>query len=302
MYNPPNATAPEVAAGHETSDFEFIEIKNVGALPVDLRDVRFTKGIDFDFVAGSILVLSPGEFALVVRTMAAFELRYGSGLPIAGEYAPDNLSNGGENVKLSFGAGIPIHEFTYRDSDPWPSAADGLGYSLVLIDPASRPRPDHALPTSWRASRGLGGSPGADDGDFSLPAWKAARFLAEDLGDDARTGDLVDLDGDGMPTVLEYAFAANPKRADSWKLPMIVEVPNGGDKCLGLRFRRRSGATDLRYLIESSGNLVDWTPARGVVLNGIEANADGSFTETWRLPAAMGDAAEVFLRLRVTVK
>jgi hypothetical protein len=105
-----------------------------------------------------------------------------------------------------------------------------------------------------------------------------------------------------MPTVLEYAFAANPKRADSWKLPMIVEVPNGGDKCLGLRFRRRSGATDLRYLIESSGNLVDWTPASGVVLTGSEANADGSVTETWRLPAAMGNEEERFLRLRVTVK
>ena len=50
MYNPLDASDAEELAGFNTSDFEFIEIKNVGDVPLDLSDIRFTKGIDFDTI------------------------------------------------------------------------------------------------------------------------------------------------------------------------------------------------------------------------------------------------------------
>jgi hypothetical protein len=299
MYHPEDATPAELAAGYVTSDFEYIEVKNVGIVPLDLSDVRFTKGIDFDFVTGAITTLEGGGFALVVRNQAAFELRYGAGLPIAGEYMPDNLSNGGENVKLSFGAGVAIQEFHYLDVAPWPSSPDGFGFSLVLLDPDSSP--DHARPENWQASGTLGGSPGADEARITLAEWKAGQFTPAELADPLISGDLADAEGDGLSTLLEYGLVSDPKVADPENLPQVVTVLDEGAEYIGLQFRRRVGAGDLSYEIQSSSNLVDWAAAAGVVLMESVDNGDGSVTETYRLPSALNTVGEVFLRLRVTV-
>ncbi|MCP5117581.1 MAG: hypothetical protein GY953_42705, partial [bacterium] len=125
-----------------------------------LTGVRFTKGIDFDLAPG--MQLGPGAYLLIVRNQAAFEFRYGTSFPVAGEYRANseaNLSNGGERLKLSFGGGTPIRDLEYDDAAPWPAAADGTGSSLVLLDPATVP--DHALAQNWTASITTGGSPGS---------------------------------------------------------------------------------------------------------------------------------------------
>ena len=140
MYHPAPATPAEFAAGFSDEDFEFIEVRNVGPSNVELTDVRFTKGIDFDFPAGTML--ATGAVTLVVKNAAAFALRYGSGKPVAGSYGTDALSNGGERLKLSYGAGTTIRDFTYGTVAPWPPEADGAGYSLVLKQPSTLP--DHA--------------------------------------------------------------------------------------------------------------------------------------------------------------
>src|SRR4030095_6228573 len=133
-------------------------------------DVRFTKGIDFNFPNG--LVLLPGASTVVVRNTAAFTSRHGAGKPIAGQWQPtDFLSNGGEQLKLSFGAGIPIIDFEYDDLAPWPTTPDGAGPSLVLVRPEARP--DHTLAANWRASFAAGGSPGSDD-RATFASWSAA--------------------------------------------------------------------------------------------------------------------------------
>ncbi len=154
MYHPAPPSPEEVAAGFNDDDaFEYLEIRNVGPEPVPLDDLRFTKGVDID-LAGT---LAPGATALVVNNLAAFELRHGPGLPVLGEWS-GKLDNGGENVKLSYGAGIPVREFRYDDVAPWPTAADGAGGALVLIDPLALP--DHADPLNWRAAAP---GPGASD-------------------------------------------------------------------------------------------------------------------------------------------
>ena len=80
---------------------------------LDLTDLRLTKGVDFDFLGSKITQLDPGEFVLVVSNLEAMEMRYGLGLPIAGEWdTKDKLNNGGERIKLSFGAGVPIRDFS----------------------------------------------------------------------------------------------------------------------------------------------------------------------------------------------
>ena len=299
-YNPLPASAAEIAAGFVTSDFEFIEIQNISfALTLDLTDIRFTKGIDFDFADGTITSLAPGAYVLVVRNPAAFESRYGAGLPIAGSYGPDNLSNGGENVKLSFGAGSAIQEFHYLDVAPWPSPPDGSGVSLVLMNPAAAP--DHADPLNWRASLTVGGSPGEAELSATLVSWRNDNFTPAELADPNLTGDLVDIDFDGMNTIMEYALVADPKVSDPEHLPEVVTVTDGGVDYLGLAIRRRAGAGDLTYEVQSSGNLMDWIVESGVVAVSSVDNGDGSVTETLRLPVTVVSGVRMFLRVRVTV-
>ena len=96
-----------------------------------------------------------------MRDEAAFLQRHGVGHPIAGIFS-GKLSNSEDRIKLSFGAGETIRDFTYFDQAPWPAGPDGNGYSLTLINPQSLP--EHDDPFSWRQSRVLGGAPGMMDG------------------------------------------------------------------------------------------------------------------------------------------
>ena len=76
LYNPAGPSETEVAAGVTDGDqFEFVELRNTGSQNVDLRGVRFTDGIAFDFSGGSILSIAPGQHVIVVSDLAAFQLR-----------------------------------------------------------------------------------------------------------------------------------------------------------------------------------------------------------------------------------
>ncbi|MDP7654932.1 MAG: hypothetical protein QF706_02610, partial [Roseibacillus sp.] len=300
QYNPLPASADEIGAGFVTSDFEFIEIQNISStLTLDLAEIRFTKGIDFDFANGVITSLAPGAYALVVRNQDAFESRYGAGLPVAGSYGPDNLSNGGENVKLSFGAGATIQEFHYLDVAPWPSSPDGTGVSLALVNPAAAP--DHADPFNWRASVTVGGSPGEAEQTGALVNWRDDNFTAAELADPGISGDAVDIDLDGMNTIMEYAFVGDPRSSDPENLPRLVTVTDGGLDYIGLAVRRRLGAGDLTYEVEVSDDLRDWIVESGAVTVSSVDNGDGSVTETLRLPVTVVSGVRMFLRVRVTV-
>ena len=163
MYHPAKPNAAERTAGF-TDDglFEYIELKNLGKKTLDLENVRFTKGVDFDFSGSAMTTLAPGRMILVVKDQAAFTMRYGAGLPVAGQWqSTDKLDNAGERLKLSFGAGAVIREFVYDDKAPWPASADGAGPSLTLIEPARRPDP--RLPVNWRASSASTGTPGVEE-------------------------------------------------------------------------------------------------------------------------------------------
>ena len=300
-YNPLRASASEIAAGFVTSDFEFIEVYNRSSSEtLDLSDIRFTKGIDFDFRDSSVTSLDPRGFAIVVRNAEAFGLRYGEGLPVAGSYGPDNLSNGGENVKLSFGAGSAIREFQYSDEAPWPSAADGSGFSLVLVAPDSSP--DHADPASWTTSVSVGGSPGSAEQVATFAGWKNDIFTRDELADPEISGDAVDLDSDGMSTLLEYALVSDPKVSDPSNLPDLIMVPDGSAVHPALRYRRRPGSGDLAYSIESSRDLINWVPEENTVLVDSITNDDGSVTDTVRVENATRALDRFFLRLRVEMR
>ena len=87
-YHPAGPSAAELEAGFYNADsFEFIELRNDGVGTFDLNGCRFITGIHFDFSGSTITNLLSGHYLLVVKNRAAFSLRYGSGLPVAGEYS-----------------------------------------------------------------------------------------------------------------------------------------------------------------------------------------------------------------------
>ena len=52
-------------------------------------------------------------------------------------------------------------EFAFDDTAPWPTAPDGGGPSLILIQPETRPNPN--IITNWRGSAYKEGNPGTSD-------------------------------------------------------------------------------------------------------------------------------------------
>ena len=184
MYNPPEPTGSELLASSENDDFEWLELTNISDSDLDLTDVRFTKGIDFDFPDGTII--AAGASLLIVKDEEAFEARYGTSLPVIGNYDDDNLANGGEEIKLSLGAGTTILSFTYGDETPWPLGTDGQGSSLLLVDPFNNPSPTE--PTNWIAQDLYLGNPGVVDQVLGYDTWKTAFGITNDLDDNDHDG------------------------------------------------------------------------------------------------------------------
>src|SRR5207244_2888994 len=68
----------------------------------------------------------------------------------------NRLSVDGGMVRLRNRLGAVLLQVDYRDSPPWPEAADGTGHSLSLIKPSLGEND----PLAWAESDSVGGSPG----------------------------------------------------------------------------------------------------------------------------------------------
>lgn len=241
MYHPLPPTPGELLAmpALEESDFEWIEIMNIGNVALDLTAIRFTKGIEFDFIEGSQSSIAPGERLLVVGKEEAFNLRHGyveTPNFVVGEF-DKNLSNGGELVKLSYGAGTLVREVIYEDEYPWPTGPDGSGRSLVLVDGFGDSGSD------WRESVGADGAPAVDD---SLP-----------------------LEG-GPDGLLDYALLSPLS---------VTPVEVDGGSFVEVTFMRQINADDARLIFQGASDLNSWTDLGAYLwLQTQEAGGTGTVT------------------------
>ena len=149
MYNP---------VGGSTN--EFVELHNAGDSAVDVGGWRFSAGITYTFPLPS--VIEAKGYLVVAVNRPAFLALYPAVTNLAAGAYTGQLSNQGEAVTLADAGGALVFTVTYNTKAPWPLAADGLGSSLVLSDPAA-PAAD---PASWVASAQLNGSPGGPDTAF----------------------------------------------------------------------------------------------------------------------------------------
>jgi hypothetical protein len=276
MYNPSQPTAPEIAAGYNDGNmFEYLEVMNIGNSSIDLSGVTLTLGVTFAWPGSipNLRVLGPGERALIVGNLGAFNMRYqpGASVKIVGVFS-GNLSNGGEEIVINSPGGV-IKDFVYGDSAPWPGEADGAGYSLVLNNPASNP--DHNLPQNWRASAEINGTPGAAPG-ASGPTGSAAAALA-------------DTDKDGYSDLLEYATGTAGNNGSSQPqlgngiLSVIVPPATTPSNYLTFEYKRSRSADGFSLDAEVSTGLSGWQPISSMfTLASQTNNADGTATIVWR--------------------
>ena len=254
---------------------EFVELLNVSTQAIDLGGVRLADAVDFTFPAGK--QLAAGQRVVIAGDTAAFTALYGTGIPVSGPFA-GQLSNSGELLRVLAASGVVIASVTYGDSPPWPSAADGDGYSLTVIRPAAGL--NLSLPGNWRASASVGGSPGTSD---------AVTFGGGNPN--------ADIDGDGLSAFTEHALGTSDT---DWRSGRSAISAARGAGTIDAIFSHRISADDAVITPEFSTDLVTWQsgPAAFTLITDTP-QAGGTATATWRatLPA---NAARAFIRLRVS--
>ena len=134
MYNNPGA-----------DDYEFVEFYNKGATPVQLENWTITKAINYTFPA---YTLNAGEYVVLALNEGLFEAAFGGDVLDWNEASNNVLNNTGETIVLNDASGNLVDSVAYKDSAPWPTAADGFGPSLVLCDYDS----DNNDPANWAAA------------------------------------------------------------------------------------------------------------------------------------------------------
>ena len=157
MYHP---APPPAGNTNSAENFEYLELKNVGATTLNLLGMSFTNGISYLFTPNSSLTnLAAGKTVLLVRNRAAFSSRYPGVTNVAGEYS-GTLDNAGERLALVGAMLEPMLDFSYDNQ--WYPITDGFGFSLVAVN-ENAPGINWGISSSWRPSANFNGSPGTND-------------------------------------------------------------------------------------------------------------------------------------------
>jgi hypothetical protein len=287
-YRPAAASAEEVAAGFQSrKDFEFVELLNLGSETIDLHDVRFNKGIRFEFSGANIKSIAGGERLFLVRNRQASAMRYGTGLPIAGSFS-GSLSNDGEPLQIVNRTDEVLQLLAYNDVEPWPLEADGGGAYLVLID-AVKAEPDNAL--QWRASA-AGELPGDNEPGTPIDMLTYAAWIARALsvGDDDEP--TADVDHDGFANLLEFALGTDPTVRES--VPKF-SLSSTDSETLQYETFPRPNTTGVRLSLQVSSDLEAWEEVAEDTILTLTESESGAVI--YRFPRkAMDDGA--FFRLQ----
>jgi hypothetical protein len=231
MYNPlPPSTQEILADFQDKDDFEFVELRNTGGQDLDLTSVTLSGGVSFAFAQHT--VLGPGEYLLLVKNLAAFQARYGTALPVAGEYS-GSLKNSGEEFRIQGAGGETLVEFEYGDGRGWPLPADGAGHSLVPLAAAMDAQSSGSLyyGGNWRASTLIKGSPGLSDPaplvpvklneiaahtDYAVPPYDSNDWL--ELYNPAAS----------VAALYDFYLSDDPNNLKKWAIPNGTAVPARG--------------------------------------------------------------------------
>jgi lamin tail-like protein/CotH protein/Big-like domain-containing protein len=297
MYHPLNDPG-----GFDNLLHEFIELRNITSNSVPLyhpsyptNTWQFRDGVNYIFPAnvtipagGTILVVSFSP-ADDLEALAQFNSRYslGTGLALFGPYN-GRLDNGGEELALykpdapeppgdpdaGFVPYVVVDRVVYDDVAPWPTTADGGGFSLHRVNGLQYANE----PTNWiAAAPGPSPMPGdADRDDDGMPNdWEIAYGLDPDDASDAAD----DADDDGYTNLQEYLAGTDPLNA------LVLRIVGHGP--VVLQFNATANTT---YTIQHRPSLASGTWQRLV-------DVPAGPARTVQQPISSGPAAG-FYRLR----
>ena len=280
---------------------EFIEIKNIGSVPVDLLGTEIS-GIDYRFDFPESNLFAGGILLVVKDDPANFRKNYN--VPEEVEiYGPflGSLDNRGERIRIRITEPSTINDepdlkvsidiAEYSDRDPWPISADGFGDSLHRKYPI-RYAGD---PKNWKAAAP---SPGIiKDEEFD---WRELFFNPEEIANDSLSGPFADADKDGVVNILEYLLGSHPRKFNSRIFESFSRAESADGKgSFNLKFKRLKNTLDYKIIIETSTDLENWTSFDDQLsLKEESDNGDGTLTLTYSISGSV-DSKKVFFRLRV---
>ncbi len=135
---------------------DWVELYNNSGLDIDLSNWYFSDSDDaHKFVIPNGTILQKNAYLVLAETAKDFSSSY----PGVKNYIGSldfGFSGSGELLRLFNPYGVLIDHVEYSDKAPWPTEADGDGYTLSLIDSGY----DNALPESWLPSKEKYGTPG----------------------------------------------------------------------------------------------------------------------------------------------
>ena len=244
MYNP---------AGNSSS--EYLELLNVSDQGVTLFDSssstawRFTSGVEYEFPAGLTIALAPGERLILTQNIPAFnsEFTVPAGTQLL-EWTTGKLSNSGEAIQLgrpgpvdssNFVTYVRVDRVNYDDDAPWITYPDGAGPALSKI--AEKEYGNDFI--NWTSAAA---SPGSITPGDRYDDWATLNGVSNTNDDD---------DGDGLISLVEYAFGTDPNIAN-FASPLTV-TPSGSDYSLNYNLSLLRPDVDL--VLQSSTDLLNWT-------------------------------------------
>jgi hypothetical protein len=220
MFNPRPAPA---GSPYINEDFEYIELRNVGATPLNLTGIHFGSGVTFNFTGGT---LAGGAYTVLVRNVAAFQSRYGSSIPIGGTFT-GFLDNAGENLELQDARNEKIVSVDYQPG--WyKHAGNGEGFSIVVRNDAGTFWKDWDKKESWRGSQLVNGNPGAADTGLNPNSVVISEVMSS--GSAAVGGNWVELKnqtGQDIP-VGGWFLSDSATNLKKWTIPAGSVVPANG--------------------------------------------------------------------------
>lgn len=135
---------PEPSGPYNSNSLEFIELTNNSNTTINLSGFYF-KELGITYIFPNNTSLSPNDNLYLASDATAFFSQYG--FEPFGTFTR-NLSNKSQLLSLANPFGTIVDTVEYLDNTPWPTAADGNGSYLKLIDLNL----DNALASSWVAS------------------------------------------------------------------------------------------------------------------------------------------------------
>jgi len=135
----------------------------------------------------------------------------------------------------------------------------------------------------------------------AFDSWRTSNFTSVEQASSSLSGDLADIEFDGIINLHEFAFNLSPKTSDVAGLPYLGKTNVSGSDYLTITFIRRKPALDLTYTPQVNDSLPGSWQSTAVQVDTATDNLNGTETVTYRdtVPVGQVGSPTRFMRVKV---